>query len=69
MGIFNITIQIANRNGERFEDVEVMVDTGAVTTVIPRSHWKGWASNRPGKALLNTRAASECSWIWLRRMP
>ena len=36
MGIFNITIQIANRNGDRFEDVEVMADTGAVTTVIPR---------------------------------
>ena len=36
MGTFNITIQIANRNGDRFEDVEVMADTGAVTTVIPR---------------------------------
>ena len=36
MGTFNITIQIANRNGERFEDVEAMADTGAVTTVIPR---------------------------------
>lgn len=41
MGIFNITIQIGNRNGERFEDVEVMVDTGAVTTVIPRSTLEG----------------------------
>ena len=36
MGMFNITIQIANLNGEHFEDVEVMADTGAVTTVIPR---------------------------------
>ncbi len=34
MGTFNLTIQIANLNGE---DVEVMVDTGAITTVIPRS--------------------------------
>ena len=41
MGIFNITIQIANLNGEHFEDVEVMVDTGAVTTVIPRSTLEG----------------------------
>ena len=41
MGIFNITIQIGNLNGEHFEDVEVMVDTGAVTTVIPRSTLEG----------------------------
>lgn len=41
MGIFNITIQIGNLNGERFENVEVMVDTGAVTTVIPRSTLQG----------------------------
>ena len=37
MGTFNTTIQVANLNGEHFEDVEVMVDTGATTTVIPRS--------------------------------
>ena len=36
MGLFNITIQIGNLNGDRFEDVEVMADTGTVTTVIPR---------------------------------
>ena len=36
MGTFNITIQIANLNGEHFEDVEAMADTGAVTTIIPR---------------------------------
>ena len=41
MGTFNITIQIGNRNGEHFEDVEVMVDTGAITTVIPRSTLEG----------------------------
>ena len=37
MGTFNITIQIANLNGEHFQDVETLVDTGATTTVIPRS--------------------------------
>ena len=41
MGIFNITIQVGNLNGEHFEDVEVMVDTGATTTVIPRSTLEG----------------------------
>ena len=37
MGIFNVTIQIGDLNWERSQDVEVMVDTGATTTVIPRS--------------------------------
>ena len=41
MGTFNTTIEIANLNGEHFEDVEVMVDTGTVTTVIPRSTLEG----------------------------
>lgn len=41
MGIFNITIQIGNLNGEHFENVEVMVDTGAITTAIPRSTLEG----------------------------
>ena len=45
MGIFNVTIQIGNLNGERYEDVEVMVDTGAVTTVIPRSILEGLGIN------------------------
>lgn len=36
MGTFKITIQIGNLGGEHFEDVEVMADTGATTTVIPR---------------------------------
>ena len=36
MGTFNVTIQIANLGGEHFEDVAVMADTGATTTVIPR---------------------------------
>ena len=35
MGLFNITIQIANLNGDHFEDVEVMADTGAAMTIIP----------------------------------
>ena len=36
MGTFNLIIQIGNLNGEHFEDVDVMVDTGAITTVVPR---------------------------------
>lgn len=41
MGSFNLTIQISNLNGEHFGDVEVMVDTGAITTVIPRATLEG----------------------------
>ena len=41
MATFNTTIQIGNRNGEHFEDVEVMAGTGATTTVIPRSTLEG----------------------------
>lgn len=41
MGTFNLTIQISNLNGEHFEEVEVMVDTGAITTVIPRNVLEG----------------------------
>ena len=36
MGTFNVTIQIGNLGGEHFENVDVMADTGATTTVIPR---------------------------------
>ncbi len=41
MGTFSVTIQIGNLNGEHFEDVEVMVDTGAITTMIPRPILEG----------------------------
>ena len=35
MGIFNITIEVGDRQGEQFEEVEALVDTGAVTTMLP----------------------------------
>lgn len=41
MDTFSVTIQVGNPSGERFEDVEMMVNTGAVTTVIPRSILEG----------------------------
>ena len=41
MGTFNLTIQIANLNGEHFEDIEVMADTGAITSVVPRAILEG----------------------------
>ena len=41
MGTFNLTIQIGNLNVEHFEDVEVVADTGAITTVVPRDILEG----------------------------
>ena len=37
MGTFTIKLEIGDLQGERFEDIEALVDTGATTTVIPGS--------------------------------
>ena len=37
MGTFNVTIRIGDLGGSRFEEVEAMADTGATTTVVPRT--------------------------------
>ena len=37
MGTFSTTIEIGNLNGERYETMEALADTGATTTVVPRS--------------------------------
>lgn len=36
MGTFSVTIQIGDLQGQQFEPVEALVDTGASDTVIPR---------------------------------
>ena len=37
MGTFVVQIEIGDLRGEKFEDVEALVDTGATTTAIPGS--------------------------------
>ncbi|MDE2684563.1 MAG: hypothetical protein OXI54_10515 [Chloroflexota bacterium] len=37
MGTFSTTIEIGSLNGEHFEAMEALADTGATTTVVPRS--------------------------------
>ena len=37
MGTFSVAIAIGDVGGERFEEVEALVDTGATTTVVPGS--------------------------------
>ena len=36
MGIFSVTIEMANVHGETFEEVEVTVDTASDYTTVPR---------------------------------
>ena len=35
MGAIFVTVEVGNMSGERFEPVEVMVDTGATFTTVP----------------------------------
>lgn len=35
MGTFNVTIEVGDPRGDRFEPVEALVDTGATYTVVP----------------------------------
>ena len=37
MGTFSVTIEIGDQQGQRFEQIETLVDTGAVTTMVPGS--------------------------------
>ncbi len=41
MGAFRVPIEIANVQGQRFEAVEALVDTGATYTMVPRAVLKG----------------------------
>ena len=35
MGTFNITIEIGDPQGQRFEEIDALVDTGATMTAVP----------------------------------
>ena len=37
MGTFNVTVEIGNSNGQVYESIEALVDTGASYTVVPTS--------------------------------
>jgi len=37
MGTFSVTIEIGDSQGQRFEQIETLVDTGAITTMVPGS--------------------------------
>ena len=37
MGTVTVTIQVGDRQGDRFEDLDIIVDTGSTYTAIPRA--------------------------------
>jgi clan AA aspartic protease len=37
MGTFTVTVEVGDPQGQRFESVQAMVDTGASDTMVPRS--------------------------------
>ena len=41
MGTFSVTIEVGGLEGQRFEELEALVDTGATTTVVPASIMSG----------------------------
>ena len=40
MGTFSVVIEVGDIQGERFEEMEALVDTGATATVLPASTLK-----------------------------
>ena len=37
MGTFRITVEIGDQSGQRFQEMEALVDTGATFTKVPRT--------------------------------
>ena len=37
MGIFNVALEIGDPEGQRYETIEAMVDSGAAYTIVPSS--------------------------------
>ena len=54
VGTFAVQIEIGDLRGERYEDMEALVDTGATTTVIPAPSSEASESSRPGGRLSST---------------
>ena len=51
MGTFTVTIEVGDAQGQRFEQVDALVDTGATLTIVPASLLAslGVTSSRRGK--------------------
>ena len=51
MGLFSVPIEVGNPEGEDFQQVEALVDTGATFTIVPASilHRLGVAPQKSGE--------------------
>ena len=70
MGTFQITFEIGDQSGQRFQELEVLVDTGATFTKVPRSILEalGIPPERTYTALLadGRRVPREQGWTTIR---
>ena len=70
MGIFNVTIAVANVHGQTFEDIDVTVDTACDYTTLPREMLHRLAVPVSGEAISEMadgrQVPSETGWARVR---
>ena len=70
MGTFRITVQMGDQSGQRFQELEALVDSGATFTRVPRSVLEalGISADRTYNALLTDgrRVTRERGWAIIR---
>ena len=70
MGIFSVTIEVANVHGDTFEEVEVTVDTASDYTTVPRQMLQRLAVPVTGTAISELadgrEVPSDTGWARLR---
>ena len=71
MGSFQITVEIGDQGGRRFQELEALVDSGATFTKVPRSVLEalGIPADRTYTALLadGRRVPGERGWAIIRQ--
>ena len=70
MGTFQMTVEIGDQSGQRFHELDALVDTGATFTKVPRSILEvlGITADRTYTALLadGRRVPREQGWVIIR---
>ena len=55
MGLFNVPIGVGDPQGERFQIVEALVDTGATFSIVPAPILDGLGVGSPEERIVRTR--------------
>ena len=67
MGTFDVPIQVADLDGQHFEEIEALVDTGATFTVVPRAILRNLQIDpTDSKPFMYASGERVLSWIWLK---